>query len=344
MPLEEPSWWYRKERTLASRLLAPISAGYDAAAVARYQMATTPRRVPVPVICVGNFTVGGTGKTPLARHIAAHLASHGAAPHFLTRGYGGSVRGPHWVDPHRDSASAVGDEALLLARDHPTCVARDRAAGAIEIVAHGTTGSVIVMDDGLQNPRISKDLTLAVIDGSRGTGNGRIFPAGPLRMRLSFQLGLTDTIVVNSRPEIADESAELVAELRTRFTGPVLMAETLPAGDTSWLADLPVVAFAGIGNPDRFFGLLRRLGAEVAAAVAFPDHHPLSDAESGELLALARAKGATLVTTEKDLARLSGAAGDGARLRDAVRVLPVRLAFNEHDARRLTALIEGVLA
>jgi len=179
-------------------LLQPVAALYGWAATALYWRAT-PYRSRLPVICVGNFTVGGTGKTPLVLYLCERLKAAGHEPVAFTRGYGGRLSGPYWVNAKSDVARDVGDEALLLAKAVPTLVARDRRAGAqaIETGPHSVT--VIVMDDGLQNPGLAKDLALAVVDGSVGLGNGRVMPAGPLRAPLAFQLELTDAIVVNER-------------------------------------------------------------------------------------------------------------------------------------------------
>src|SRR6476661_643641 len=194
--LDEPSWWYAPAPGRLAMLLQPLGAIYGRVAEARY-FRTTPYRSRLPVICIGNFTSGGTGKTPLAIHLCERLKAAGHEPAVLTRGYGGRLSGPYWVNAASDVARDVGDEALLLARAAPTLVARDRRAGAhaIEMGPHPVT--VIVMDDGLQNPGLAKDLTIAVVDGGRGLGNGLTMPAGPLRAPLPFQLELTDAIVVN---------------------------------------------------------------------------------------------------------------------------------------------------
>ena len=320
VPLDEPAWWYRERAGVVAACLAPVAALYGRIAEARYARAT-PYRSRLPVLCVGNLTAGGTGKTPLVLHLCRHLAAAGLSPAVLTRGYGGRRAGPHWVGAG-DGARDVGDEALLLARIAPTLVARDRGAGARAIEA--AAADVIVMDDGLQNPQLGKDLTLAVVDGSRGLGNGRVLPAGPLRAPLGFQLALVDALVVNAAdPEAGAATAELLSR---RFDGPILRCTTSVAGDAAWLKGQRVVAWAGIGAPQRFFAMLRRLGAEVAAAVAFRDHEVPGTAAARRLLALAEAQGALLVSTEKDLARLEGAAGILADLAAATRPLADRAA------------------
>jgi len=229
----------------------------------------------------------------------------------------------------------VGDEALLLARAAPTLVARDRRLGARAIEAGPNRVSVIVLDDGLQNPALVKDLAIAVVDGCRGLGNGLVIPAGPLRAPLDFQLELTDAVVVNEGA-VADGS--VTAWLRRTFAGPVLRASVVPAATADWLRSARVVAWAGIGAPQRFFATLRALGAELAEAVAFRDHQQLGEEDARRLLDLARCHGARLVTTEKDMVRLVGAAGACAALARATSALPIRLALEEADAERLLSL------
>jgi tetraacyldisaccharide 4'-kinase len=328
-----------------------LAALYGWVAHTRYAR-VAPYRSRLPVICVGNMTAGGTGKTPLTLHLCERLRAGGLRPAVLTRGYGGRLAGPHWV-AEGDGADAVGDEALLLAGAAPTLVARNRAAGAraieraIESVSEqaaevGRTADVIIMDDGLQNPQLAKDLSLAVVDGTRGLGNGRVMPAGPLRAPLAFQLGLVDAIVVNAP---APENGTAVTEqLRQRFDGPVLRCATVVAGDTAWLQGRRMIAWAGIGAPQRFFIMLRKLGAELVDTVSFGDHQRLSEADARRLLALAQHHGATLVSTAKDMARLKGASGALANLSAATRMLPIRLQFAAQDAERLAELIAGAVA
>lgn len=340
MPLDEPAWWYRRDAGgIPAACLAPLAALYGRIAEARYRR-IAPYRSRLRVLCVGNLTAGGTGKTPLVLHLCRRLATAAVRPAVLTRGYGGRRPGPHWVRPG-DTARDVGDEALLLARDAPTLVCRDRAAGARAIET--APADVIVMDDGLQNPQLAKDLALAVIDANRGLGNGRVLPAGPLRAPLDFQLGLVDALVVNALEKDAGTAAATAGLLRQRFDRPVLSCTTNVAGDAGWLEGRRIVAWAGIGAPQRFFSLLRALGAELAGTVAFRDHQTPGAADARRLLALAKAQDALLVSTEKDLARLAGAAGVLAELAAATRALPIELRFAEPDARHLAALVERAL-
>lgn len=342
MRLEEPAWWYGDGGSVAETLLRPAGAVWGAIATRAFARAT-PYRARYPVICVGNFTAGGTGKTPLALLIAVELKRLGRRPSFLTRGYGGRVAGPHWVDAERDSAADVGDEPLLLARAAPTLVARDRAAGARAIEDDARSADIIVMDDGLQNASLAKDLVLAVVDGQRGLGNRRVMPAGPLRAPLEFQLGLADAIIVNGAPPVASPRGDVADWLRQRFPGSVLSAGVRPSGSTTWLENAAVVGYAGIGAPERFFELLGRLGAKLVETVRFPDHHRFSEADAERLLGLAARSSALLVTTEKDWARIEGSTGAKARLRSASRPLPVSMVLDERDQGRLVALLEMVI-
>ena len=305
--MRAPEFWSR--RSAVSRLLAPLGWCYAAAGWWRWRRAR-PARVGVPVVCVGNLVVGGAGKTPTVRALAQMLQDR--APHVLTRGYGGRLAGPVRVDPARHAAADVGDEPLLLARDLPVWVARDRAAGGLAAAAGGA--GVILMDDGFQNPSLAKDVSLLVVDAEQGFGNGQCLPAGPLREPPGRGLTRADAIV------LIGEGAPALA-----FEGPVFRARIVPTGDASAWRGRRVVAFAGIGRPDKVFATLRDLGAEVCATRAFADHHRYTAAELARLADLASA-GAALVTTEKDHVRLPAGWGD------RVETLPVALRFADPDA------------
>lgn len=361
VPLDEPAWWYDPGKTRLVRLLYPLEWLY-ARQVVRRLSARKPYRSRLPVICVGNFTAGGTGKTPLTLHLVQRLAAMGERPAILTRGYGGRRKGPHWVDATRDGARDVGDEPLLLAKTAPTLISRDRRAGAIAIETAAVDYSVILMDDGLQNPALAKDLTLAVVDARRGLGNGHVIPAGPLRAPLEVQLPLADAIVLNAPPpdtvgeqprpasntantpgEAVDMATRL-ATMRREFPGPVLAACTQPTGDLSWLAGQPVIAFAGIANPQRFFLLVEQCGARILERHAFKDHHSFSEEDAGRLIAAATTADATLVTTQKDHVRLGGSGLKQAELARLARTLPIRLVFDETHCERADALLAGALS
>lgn len=341
VPLSEPPWWYAEQSSPYAPLLRPLSLAY--AWGARRRMARRPGyRSALPVVCIGNFTAGGSGKTPLALAVAKSLLGAGERPAFLTRGYGGRLRGPKLVDSGRDDAQDVGDEPLLLARVAPTVVARDRGAGARAIEALEPRPSVIVMDDGMHNPGLAKDLVIVAVDGGRGLGNGEVIPAGPLRAPLELQLGLTDAIVITEPPAVGEGGEAWKQWLRQRFTGPVLTARARPSGDSEWLRGAAVVAFAGIVNPRRFFAMLEGLGATITEAVPFPDHHVFSADDAARLMASASRGKAALVTTEKDWVRLPAAGGLAAVLRARTRAVAMELAFDERELVRLQSLIVPV--
>ena len=320
----------RGRRAAWPRSLQPLAALYGWVATVRYGRAT-PYRSRLPVICVGNFTAGGTGKTPLALHICEHLKAAGHEPVALTRGYGGGLPGPYWVNA-ADKARDVGDEALLLARVAPTLVARDRRAGARAIETGPHPATVIVMDDGLQNPRLAKDLSIAVVDGVRGLGNGMVIPAGPLRAPLDFQLELTDAIVVNERwarrPPRPNGCA--IASTDRCCARPPFRPRTRAGsrGSASWPG--PASAHRSASLP-----CSAALGADVLERVAFRDHQRLGEADAVRCCWRASAR-RRLVTTEKDMARLAGANGPCGRFAIAPRAPTICLAFAEPDAGRLT--------
>ncbi len=345
MPIREPRWWYGEKGGWQQQVLAPIARIWGWSAARRHTR-VTPERSALPVICVGNFTAGGTGKTPLSILIARLLIAAGERPVFLTRGYGGSLRGPHRVNPALDTAADVGDEPLLLARHAPVIVARDRPAGA-RLAASDfglSPPTVIVMDDGLQNPTLAKDLTIAVVDGVRGLGNGSVIPAGPLRAALPTQFSLADLVVVNASPGADTERVQAVAtDLRDSFHGPVIEASVEPDMTDLDLRGARVLALAGIANPARFYALLQHLGAEIAGRAEFADHHAFTDADASSILADAMRLEARIVTTEKDHVRLSGTAGARARLHDEAVALPIRVKLDQRDEVRLASLVNGAL-
>lgn len=328
--MREPRFWWRKPG-LASALLAPLSAAYGS--IASRRMRGNGTRAGVPVICIGNFTLGGAGKTPAAIALAHMLNAAGEQVFCLSRGYGGSQAGPRRVDAHADSAAQVGDEALLLARAAPTIVARDRPAGAT--LARSQGASVVIMDDGLQNASLAKDFTIAVVDARRGIGNGKIFPAGPLRAPFDVQLARCDALLVVGDGPGADAA---IASARGRNL-PIWRARL--EADAHAVADIkkPVLAFAGIGDPDKFFESARTAGVDVAATQSFPDHHRFTAEEAAELIMRAD-EGFALLTTEKDRARMSGDPASAA-LAERVHVLPVRMEFEQAEEIR-RVLVERI--
>ena len=326
--MRAPDFW-TDDGALAT-LLAPLGTGYDLAGRLRRALAH-PASVGIPVVCVGNLVAGGAGKTPVALALIEALGARGCKVQCLTRGYGGRVSGPHRVDPARDTAARVGDEALLLARAAPTWVARDRAAGARAAATAGA--EVIVMDDGFQNPSLAKDLSFVVIDGAYGFGNGRVMPAGPLRETVPGGLARAEAVVV-----LGPERRDLGARLDARPDGgpALLTARLAPRPGSERLAGRTVLAFAGIGRPEKFFATLADLGAKVVETRAFPDHHAYAPAEIESLRARAAALDACAVTTEKDAVRLSS------ELREGIEVLAVAVEWREPEA--LDALLDRVCA
>jgi len=343
VPIEEPAWWYGEAARSAPwpTLLEPAASLYGWLAARRMSRAPA-YRAPVPVVCVGNFTLGGTGKTPLIRELVRRVRALGRQPVVLSRGYGGKVAGPHWVADD-DPARLIGDEPRLIAADAPVVVSRDRPAGARAAVDRCGPDAVILMDDGLQNPSLAKDLTFAIVDARRGFGNGRVFPAGPLRAPLAAQWPRADALVVNRPPGAADEEGEQLSPPPV-WNRPVLRARTEPAAALPWPPGTPVVAWAGIANPERFFGLLRSLGADLRATVAFPDHHAPSEREAQDLLDRATAAGAAIATTEKDMARCVGTTGPSALLAERSVALPIRLTFSDDSSAALDRLLAAALA
>ncbi len=320
MPATEPSWWYGRRGTWQAALLSPIAAIFSAVASRRIVKAR-PYRASLPVICVGNFTAGGSGKTPLSLLIAKILAEEGREPWFLSRGYGGKLAGPIKVDLARHSAADVGDEPLLLARAFPAVISRDRREGAKTIEKMAPKSAVIIMDDGLQNPALAKDLSIAVIDAQRGFGNGRVIPAGPLRAPLALQAKLVQLVVAMGKDASTDSSA--IQAIRQLTNIPVIAAETRPDNSAARFRGRKILAYAGIANPDRFFTMLESLGAVLVAKRTFADHHPFTEAEARALLADAESLSATLVTTEKDFARIAGQSGACADLKQRSETLAI---------------------
>jgi tetraacyldisaccharide 4'-kinase len=321
--MREPAFWWQPG---SGFLLSPLSGIYGL--VAALRMRSQGRSAGVPVICVGNFTVGGAGKTPAALLVGRLLLAAHQRVFFLSRGYGGRLRGLVRVDPAVHSAAAVGDEPLLLARLAPTIVARDRAAGAEAARRDGA--SVIVMDDGFQNPALTKDLSILLVDGRRGVGNGRVIPAGPLRAPLGTQMARADAVVLVDPPH----HTAAIAGRASRGQVAIYHARLEPDRDTiAALSGRKVLAFAGIGDPDKFFATLADAGIAVVERVSFPDHHRYRAADARALLARADADNLMLLTTEKDLVRLSGKRRLAA-LSARANALPVRLVVEEADAFR----------
>jgi tetraacyldisaccharide 4'-kinase len=323
MPCKAPEFWDR-DGALA-RLLAPAGWAYGAVGALRRSRAR-PWHAPVPVVCVGNLVAGGAGKTPVTIDLARRLASAGAVPHILTRGYGGSAAGPLRVDPARHSCREVGDEALLLAAAAPAWVARDRAAGARAAVAAGARS--LLLDDGLQHLSLAQDLKLLVVDGAYGFGNGRVIPAGPLREPVAAGIARADAVVV-----MGEDHAGIAALAAGK---PLLRARLTPRAGAPELRGARVFAFAGIGRPEKFFGFLETLGAVVVGRRAFADHHVFDESELQALVGDAERAGARCITTEKDWVRIPASA------RGSIETLPIEVAWEDAGAvaAMLTRLVE----
>lgn len=314
--MRAPDFWFSSPARPHpfARMLSPLAWCY--AALTRRRLSQSGYRPTVPVICLGNINVGGTGKTPTAIALVERLIAQGRKPAVVSRGYGGRLAGPVLVDPKIHKADDVGDEPLLLSAFAPTYVAKDRAAGARKAEAGGA--GVILLDDGFQNPSVEKDVNIVVVDALRGFGNGRVMPAGPLRETLDAGIARADYLLVIGPPAEQDRFAAT-----WDFEKPVLTGHLAPLPTGMPWCDLRLMAFAGIGNPEKFFRTLRDLGATLVHTESLSDHQPLTDGLMRRLERDATAQNAQLVTTEKDAVRLPQT------FKGKALTLPVRLQLTD---------------
>jgi tetraacyldisaccharide 4'-kinase len=317
MTSEAPPFWWEKPDWRA-RALSPLSRIYGAVAGRRIRRANPPA-VPLPVLCIGNFTLGGAGKTPTSIAFAQAAVAAGLKPGIVSRGYGGAFSGLHRVDADHDSARHVGDEPMLLARHAPVVVSPDRLAGAKALQQAGC--DFIIMDDGFQSARLHFDYALMVVDAGRGIGNGHVFPGGPLRAPLTDQLVRTDALLKIGTASGADQLVRSAA----RAAKPIYEAVLKPR--TADISGERLFAFAGIGDPSKFFRTLEEAGGAVVQTRSFPDHHPYTNENIEDLIKAADKAGLTLITTAKDHVRLLDGSLASKAFAERILVLEVELAF-----------------
>ena len=318
--MRAPRFWYSNATgaKILAALLSPLATLYGVG-VALRQKRWKPIQAHAKIVCIGNLTLGGTGKTPIAIALAELVSRGGARVVFLSRGYKGRLAGPVGVDLTHHSAADVGDEPLLLARTAPTIVSRDRAAGAVMADAMGA--EIVIMDDGHQNNALQKDFSFIVFDAAAGFGNGYLFPAGPLREPIESGLARTDAAII-----VGEGTFHL-----SGFEGPIFQARLMPS-EREAIKGKKLLAFSGIGRPEKFFATLREMGGEICASRSFADHHFYSENEIRKLTEEAESHNAQLVTTEKDFVRIAE------HQRDGIFPLPVRAEFK--NSRALASVLK----
>jgi tetraacyldisaccharide 4'-kinase len=327
MVSEAPPFWWKKG-DLRAWLLAPASLIYGYFA-GRNMRNARRAEVDVPVICVGNFTVGGAGKTPTVITLARAAKARGLKPGVLSRGYGGSMDRTTIVDPDHHRAHDVGDEPLLIAREALTVITRRRLDGARTLIENGA--DLIIMDDGFQSAALKFDYALMVIDSVRGIGNGFLVPAGPVRAPTALQLTYSTALLKLGDGDAADPFIRSAA----RSGKPIYEGMVRPVGDTAAAIEgSRVLAFAGIADPKKFYRTVKALGAEIVAKRSFGDHQHLTDDEIADILSTAEKKELDIVTTAKDAARLRGHHGAAEELLARITVIDVEMAFDAPNTAR----------
>lgn len=326
MPIKTPHFW--TELSWQSVILFPVSYIWRFGHYAQQKILNT-KETEIPVICVGNLTVGGSGKTPVVITLCRFLSGIGKSTSILTRGFGGKEKGPIFVSTNLHQSLDVGDEPLMMAHSLDVCVSRNRPLGANHILDKKKY-DCIVMDDGLQNPTLKKDLNIAVFDGKFGIGNGFLLPAGPMRQKLEVGIQNIDLVIFNGKDETG--LGQKIPPHIPIFTGELQPDEEI----VEKMKNRRVYGFAGIGNPSRFFKTLNHIGADLVGEAHFADHHPYTDADLTQLYEEAMQSGAELVTTQKDWMRLP------TDWRDRVLTVPVRIHFSADDTIKIVSFLETI--
>ena len=326
MPIKTPHFW--TELSWQSVILFPVSYIWRFGHYAQQKILNT-KETEIPVICVGNLTVGGSGKTPVVITLCRFLSGIGKSTSILTRGFGGKEKGPIFVSTNLHQSLDVGDEPLMMAHSLDVCVSRNRPLGANHILDKKKY-DCIVMDDGLQNPTLKKDLNIAVFDGKFGIGNGFLLPAGPMRQKLEVGIQNIDLVIFNGKDETG--LGQKIPPHIPIFTGELQPDEEI----VEKMKNRRVYGFAGIGNPSRFFKTLNDIGADLVGEAHFADHHPYTDADLTQLYEEAMQSGAELVTTQKDWMRLPS------DWRDRVLTVPVRIHFTADDTIKIVSFLETI--
>ena len=326
MPIKTPHFW--TELSWQSVILFPVSYIWRFGHYAQQKILNT-KETEIPVICVGNLTVGGSGKTPVVITLCRFLSGIGKSTSILTRGFGGKEKGPIFVSTNLHQSLDVGDEPLMMANSLDVCVSRNRPLGANHILDKKKY-DCIVMDDGLQNPTLKKDLNIAVFDGKFGIGNGFLLPAGPMRQKLEVGIQNIDLVIFNGKDETG--LGQKIPPHIPIFTGELQPDEEI----VEKMKNRRVYGFAGIGNPSRFFKTLNNIGTDLVGEAHFADHHPYTDADLNQLYEEAMQSGAELVTTQKDWMRLP------TDWRDRVLTVPVRIHFSADDTIKIVSFLETI--